>query len=46
MKTLIEDLLTENRYWTFWSSDWSKKVRIVWGGKTKWKDICKKCARN
>lgn len=37
--TLIKDLLTENKFWTFWSSDWSQKVNILWSGKTKWKDV-------
>lgn len=38
-KTLINDLLTENRYWTFWSSDWTVRVNVFWEGKTKWKDV-------
>ena len=37
--TLIQDLLTENRYWTFWTSDWSKKVNVLWGGKTPFKNV-------
>lgn len=36
---LVEDLLAENRYWTFWSSDWTLKVDIFWEGKTKWRDV-------
>lgn len=36
---LIKDLLTENRYWTFWKSDWSECIYVFWGGKTKWKQI-------
>lgn len=39
--TLINDLLSENRYWTFWSSDWSQRVNIFWGGKTKFSTITK-----
>lgn len=39
-KTLIEDLLTENRFWTFWTLDWKNKVDIFWGGKTEWKKVC------
>ena len=42
MNTLINDLLTENRYWTFWSKDWSKRINIFWGGKTKFKTITNK----
>lgn len=38
-KTLIEDLLTENRFWTFSSTDWKQRVNIVWGGKTNWEDV-------
>lgn len=38
-KTLINDLLTENRYWTFWSSDWTIRVNVFWEGKTRWKDV-------
>jgi hypothetical protein len=38
-KTLIEDLLTENRYWTFWKSDWSQHIYVFWGGKTNWKEV-------
>lgn len=40
--TLIQNLLTENRYWTFWSADWSKRINIFWGGKTKFTSIKKK----
>ena len=40
-KTLIQDLLTEDRYWTFWTSDWSKRINILWGGKTKFEDVKK-----
>lgn len=38
-KGLVHDLLTENRYWTFWSSDWTKRINVFWEGKTKWKTI-------
>lgn len=36
---LIQDLLTENRYWTFWSADWSKRMNVFWEGKTKFDTI-------
>jgi hypothetical protein len=39
MNTLTQDLLLENRYWTFWSSDWTKRINVFWLGKTKWNDI-------
>lgn len=39
--TLIEDLLTENRFWTFWSEDWNTRVNVQWNGKTKFKDVVK-----
>lgn len=38
-KTLVEDLLTENRFWTFWSLDWTKKVYVRWNGQTKFSKI-------
>lgn len=38
-KTLIQDLLTENRYWTFWSADWSTRINVYWEGKTKWSQV-------
>lgn len=41
--TLIEDLLTENRYWTFWKPDWSEKVHIFWDGKTPFKKVIQTC---
>jgi hypothetical protein len=42
--TLIYDLLTENRFWTFWMPDWSEKVYVQWGGKTKF-SVVKNAAR-
>lgn len=39
--TFIQDLLTENRYWTFWSGDWSIRITVYWGGKTKWSEVVK-----
>jgi hypothetical protein len=39
MKTMKTDLLTENRYWTFWSSDWSKRINIKCNGETPFKKI-------
>lgn len=39
--TLVQDLLTENRYWTFWSCDWKIRVNVFWAGKTKWADVKK-----
>jgi hypothetical protein len=39
MENIINDLLTENRFWTFWSTDWSVKVYVQWNQKTKFKDI-------
>lgn len=41
MKTLIEDLLTENRFWTFWKADWTRKVYVQWNGKTKFSQVIK-----
>lgn len=38
--SITKDLLTENRYWTFWSSDWSKRINVYWEGKTKFSNIC------
>lgn len=43
--SLVEDLLTENRFWTFWSSDWSKKVYVYWGGKTSFKKIIEQISK-
>lgn len=40
-KTLLQSLLTEDRYWTFWSSDWRIRVNVFWGGKTKWAQVKK-----
>jgi hypothetical protein len=37
--TLVQGLLIENRYWTFWSGDWKYRINIYWGGETKWKDV-------
>lgn len=45
MKTLIKDLLTENKYWTFSSSDWTTRINVYWKGKTKWKDVEKEMVR-
>lgn len=44
---LIEDLLNENRYWTFNASNWEEfssngikqRYNIFWGGKTKWNKV-------
>lgn len=36
---LVKDLLTENRFWTFWSSDWSKKLNVRWEGSIKFSDV-------
>lgn len=41
MTTLIKDLLTENRFWTFWKSDYSERINVQWNGKTKFPDIIK-----
>lgn len=40
-KNLIQDLLTENKYWTFWSDSWTIKVNVLWNGKTKWSAVKK-----
>lgn len=37
--TLIKDLLTENRFWTFWSGDWSIRINVYWQGQTKWSEV-------
>jgi hypothetical protein len=44
--TLIEDLLTENRYWTFWTPDWSKKVCIFWNGEIPFKNVIEVCKKH
>ncbi len=31
----IEELLTENRFWTFWSADMEKCIHVFWKQKTK-----------
>lgn len=40
--SVIHDLLTENRLWTFWNSEWSEHIYIQWNGKTKFKTIINK----
>lgn len=37
--TLMHSLLTENRFWTFWLPDFTKKVYVQWGGETKFKEV-------
>lgn len=39
--SIMQDLLTENRYWTFWSGDFSIRVNVFWEGKTKWSEVVK-----
>jgi hypothetical protein len=36
---LVNELLNENRYWTFWKADWSDKRYVYWGGVTKFEEI-------
>lgn len=44
--TLLHSLLTENRFWTFWMPDFTKKVYIQWGGKTKFKQVIKEARKH
>lgn len=37
--SLVKDLLTENRYWAFWSGDWTVCIYIYWTGQTKWSEV-------
>lgn len=37
--TLLQDLLTENRYWTFSSLDWNKRVNVWWNGSISFADV-------
>jgi hypothetical protein len=36
---LVNDLLTENRYWTFWSENWQTRVNVLWNGQTPWEIV-------
>lgn len=44
--TLMHSLLTENRFWTFWLPDFTKKVYVQWGGKTKFKEVIKEARKH
>ncbi len=43
--TLMHSLLTDNSLWTFWKEDWTKMLRVQWGGKTPFREVKSKARK-
>lgn len=39
--TITQDLLTESRFWSFWSKDWNKRISVRWDGTTPFRKVVK-----